>query len=238
MHTARTRSTLALTLGLAFVASILSPTSAHAIEGPEPDPVTIRVSMSAPAVRISVPVTTGTRVGRNRCASVWGLAEHLGSACATTAVVHVPVTIDTATWPMGQTTIWASDDRGRWSPVIVDARPPSRFGLGTWTDLGSGNLSVRAPLFMRSQATGKWVARPGAVVQVQKLVRGRWVLVKSLKTSRSGVAFGIVAIGGGIFYVRVVAQADWRAWSTAGTKRREVVTTEPIGPDGVDGRKW
>jgi hypothetical protein len=227
---------IALTLALAFVAAILTTAPpARAVESPEPDPAfTLRVKLSTPTVKISVPVPTTAPVGRVRCAGVWGAGRYLGGACAKTAVVRVPVTLVSRTWPLGQTTIWLSDESsrgGRWVPAVVDARMPSQFGVGTWTDLGRGDLAVRAPLKMRDRVTGQWVARPGAVVQVQKLVRGRWVLVGKMKTSKAGVAAKTFHIGGGIFWVRVVAQADWKTWSTAGTKRKKVVTTEPLDVD-------
>jgi hypothetical protein len=233
--TRTTRLNVALALALAFVAAILTPTTAHAMEAPEPDPAyTFRVALTAPTVKIKVPVTTTAPAGRVRCAGVWGAGAYLGGACATTAVVRVPVTLVSRTWPLGKTTIWLSDESsrgGRWTPAVIDARQPSKFDLGTWTDLGRGYLGVRAPLKMRLKATGQWVARPGAVVQVQKLVRGRWVLVGKMKTSKAGVAAKTFHIGGGIFWVRVVAQADWKTWSTAGTKRKKVVTTEPLDVD-------
>jgi hypothetical protein len=113
-------------------------------------------------------------------------------------------------------------------PLPLFPRHPARFDRGLWVDLGSGDVAVSAPLRELVGSLG-WLPSPWAVVNVQQLRRGRWVTVARLQTDTAdGRANGIVHVGGGVKYLRVVHPADVWTLATTGAKRRVVVTTEPF----------
>jgi hypothetical protein len=112
-------------------------------------------------------------------------------------------------------------------PAPITTRVPSRFQLGTWFDTGIGNVFVAAPLQLQDPC-GAWVRNRGALVQVQEFSLGRWVVRATLRTNRAGVAAGMVHLGGGVHYLRVVHPRDARTTATTGRTRRVVITTEPL----------
>jgi hypothetical protein len=97
--------------------------------------------------------------------------------------------------------------------------------------MGRGDVFVSAPLRELVGNLG-WLPSPWAVVNVQQLRRGRWVTVARLQTDTAdGRANGIVHVGGGVKYLRVVHPADVWTLAATGAKRRVVVTTEPLRCD-------
>jgi hypothetical protein len=92
---------------------------------------------------------------------------------------------------------------------------------------GAGKVYVNAPLRELVPGIG-WVPAYAAEVDVQKLTAGRWATVARLKTNAYGVARGLVKVGGGVDYLRVVHPRDRWTVSATGSTRRVVVTTEPL----------
>jgi hypothetical protein len=147
-------------LGLAVLAGVvLSPaggSTAQAAEGPEPDPVaavsapaTVRVTLGAAPVTVWVRATVYTEKAPGWfCASVWTARGRVGGTCSIGRTFPIPVTIDPRTFPVGRTFAQVVDDATdvAVSNVTIDARRPSRFGQGTWLDLGRGDEFVSAPL--------------------------------------------------------------------------------------------
>lgn len=212
---------------------------AEAAEGPEPDPVagvsvaarTVPVVLSAAPVTVYVRATVYTETAPSLyCGSVWSARGILGRACSIGRAFPIPVTIDPRTFPAGRTFAQVVDDASdvAVSNVILDARRPSRFGRGTWLDLGRGDEFVSAPLAAYTASVGAWTPQRYSPVQVQEIVAGRWVVRATLTTTAQGVASGVVHLGGGVRRVRVVRQAGATVWSATGTTRTVAVTTEPL----------
>jgi hypothetical protein len=112
-------------------------------------------------------------------------------------------------------------------PVTVVCHHSTVFARGVWLDMGQGRVYVQAPLRELVPGIG-WVPAYSAEVDVQKLTAGRWVTVARLKTNAYGVARGLVKVGGGVDYLRVVHPRDSYTTSATGSTRRVVVTTEPL----------
>jgi hypothetical protein len=115
-------------------------------------------------------------------------------------------------------------------PVVVVCHHSTVFARGVWLDMGRGRVYVQAPLRELVPGIG-WVPAYAAEVDVQKLTAGRWATVARLKTNAYGVARGLVKVGGGVDYLRVVHPRDSYTTSATGTTRRVVVTTEPLDVD-------
>jgi hypothetical protein len=111
--------------------------------------------------------------------------------------------------------------------VVVCPRHSTVFARGVWLDMGRGKVYVNAPLRELVPGIG-WVPAYAAEVDVQKLTAGHWATVARLKTNAYGVARGLVKVGGGVDYLRVVHPRDRWTTSATGTTRRVVVTTEPL----------
>lgn len=214
-----------------------SAQAATAIEAPQPDPVpvaaqTVRVTLGAAPTFVTVRATTYARVAPSwSCASVWVAGRgRIGGTCSIASSFPIPVRIDPRTWPVGRTFAQVVDDATDVAVgnVTFDARRPSRFGWGTWLDLGRGDELVSAPLYAYTARVGAWTPQKSSPVQVQELVAGRWVARATLTTTAQGVASGVVHLGGGVHWVRVVRPAGATVWSTRGTIRTVVVTTEPL----------
>jgi hypothetical protein len=229
-------------LGLAVLAGVvLSPvggSTAQAAEAPQPDPVaavsapaTVRVTLGAAPVTVWVRATVYTETSPGWfCASMWTARGRVSGTCSIGRTFPIPVTIDPRTFPVGRTFAQVVDDATgvAVSNVTIDARRPSRFGQGTWLDLGRGDEFVSAPLAAYTASVGAWTPQRYSPVQVQELVAGRWAVRATLTTTARGVASGVVHLGGGVHRVRVVRPAGATVWSTRGTTRTVVVTTEPL----------
>jgi hypothetical protein len=226
---------LVLTVGLAAGPS----QRAEAAEAPQPDPVAVRtvpVVLSSAYVTVGIPVTTRNLTPRGlHCSSVWSttqLPAYLGRACSLSASFTVPVTLDARQLPLGRSTVRYTDDVAPMdSPVgtvTLVARRPTKFGLGMWADLGSGQVFVSAPVRMYSPAAGRWLPQNLAPVYVQEYTARGWVRVATLTTNRLGIAAGVVTTGGGVFRMRVVRPVGATVTAATGTTRTVVVTTEPL----------
>jgi hypothetical protein len=194
-------------------------------------PATVRVVLGAAPVTVWVWATVYTETAPGwRCASVWSARGRVGGTCSIGRMFPIPVRIDPRTFPAGRTFAQVVDDATdvAVSNVTIDARRPSRFGRGTWMDLGRGDEFVSAPLAAYTASVGAWTPQRYSPVQVQELVAGRWVVRATLTTTARGVASGVVHLGGGVHRVRVVRPAGATVWSTRGTTRMLVVTTEPL----------
>jgi hypothetical protein len=148
----------------------------------------------------------------------------------------VTARLDARYVPVGRSTVQVTDDGDPLGtfPVAVtlDARRASRFGLGTWTDEGNGQVYVSAPVRMYSPAAGRYVPQSAAPVRVQELVAGRWVTVATLVTNRYGIAGGYVTTGGGVFRMRVQRPQGAKRRKAAsppgsGETRRPSLSTAP-----------
>jgi hypothetical protein len=212
---------------------------AEAAEAPQPDPVAVRtvpVVLSSAYVTARIPVTTRNLTPRGlHCSSVWSttqLPAYLGRACSLSASFTVPVTLDARQLPLGRSTVRYTDDVAPMdSPVgtvTLVARRPTKFGLGMWADLGSGQVFVSAPVRMYSPAAGRWLPQNLAPVYVQEYTARGWVRVATLTTNRYGIAAGVVTTGGGVFRMRVVRPVGSTVTAATGTTRTVVVTTEPL----------
>jgi hypothetical protein len=207
---------------------------AEAAEGPQPDPVAsqaVRVTLGTAPVTAWVRASVYTPVARGWwCASVWTARGRIGGTCSIGRTFPVPIVVDPRTFPVGRTFAQVVDDASdvAVSNVTIDARRPSRFGRGTWLDLGRGDEFVSAPLAAYTASVGAWTPQRYSPVQVQELVAGRWIVRATLTTTAQGVASRVVHLGGGVHRVRVVRPAGATVWSTRGTTRTVVVTTEPL----------
>jgi hypothetical protein len=191
----------------------------------------VRVTLGAAPVTAWVRASVYTRVARGWwCASVWTARGRIGGTCSIGSTFPIPVRINPHTFPVGRTFAQVVDDATdvAVSNVTIDARRPSRFARGTWLDLGRGDEFVSAPLVAYTASVGAWTPQRYSPVQVQELVAGRWVVRATLTTTARGVASGVVHLGGGVHRVRVVRPAGATVWSTRGTTRTVVVTTEPL----------
>jgi hypothetical protein len=241
----------AAVLALAAAAILLpvSTPAAQAAEGPEPDPTPAPTAAAAvypvvldrafPTVTIRATTRATTPSGLH-CASVWATSARplqlgpglLGHACSYSRTVPVRATLDGRALPLGRTRVSIVDDADPLGSLpqtaFLDARRPSRFGVGTWTDAGQGYLVVAAPIRMYSPAAARWLPQQQAPVQVQELTRRGW-RVRATLTSRNGVAYGTLYLGPGAHTVRVARPAGATVWATTGTTRRIDLLTEPLG---------
>lgn len=239
-RSARTLRALAAGLvvaALAAVALVVAAPAQHAAaaEAPEPNPVTVSVVLSASTVRGAVPVTavSATPAGFH-CASVWGPTSYgrglVGRACSRSPRFVVPVTLTARFVPPGRSTMAVTDDvdpLGTYPQVVnVIARRPSRFGTGTWIPMPQGQLYVSAPLNAWTPSVGRLTPQTYSPMQVQELVAGRWVVKATFNTGATGVASGVVYLGGGVHVVRVARQRGATVTATNGTTRTFVLPCE------------
>lgn len=234
----------ALVLALAVLGLVAGPSAgrAEAMEGPQPDPVaavsvgvrTVPVTLSSAVVTARIPVaTTHVTPAGWHCAAVFSARlGFVGRACSPFPSYTVAVRLDARAVPVGRSTLTVVDDvspfDGLPATVTLVARRPSRFGTGTWTDLGSGQLYVSAPVLMYSPAAGYWLPQNLAPVRVQVYGSAGWRTVATLTSNQYGIAAGIMTTGGGVFRMRVVRPQGATVTATTGTTRTVGVTTEPL----------
>ena len=231
---------------LAVVMAGLAAAPASAIEVPQPDPapvaaaavassVTYRVVLDRPVVTLAVPVTTTKRVdggatGGLYCASVWNDVIPLGHACSTTPRVTVSVFVDAVGVKLGRSALYLVDEgAGRVVRATLDARRPSRFGVGLYEDLQDGGLFVRAPLMHYSPAARAWVPSKLSPVAVQIWTKRGWRTKATLTTNAQGVASGVVELGAGRFKLQLV-RVDGATVLGAKGRVRTVTVTATLPP--------
>lgn len=215
-------------------------TSAPAIpaaEAPSPDPaasgITYRVTLDRAVVTLAVPFVTSRRVqggatGGQFCGSVWLNGSPVGYTCSMARTFTVRARLDAAALPVGRSTLWLVDEgAGTAVSATFEARRPSRFTKGTWTDRGAGDVWVAAPIQMYSPAAGRWLPQQASPVYVQELTRRGW-RTRATLTSVNGVAAGVVHLGGGVRTVRVVRPEGKTVTATTGATRRVDVTEVPF----------
>lgn len=207
---------------------------ARAAEAPQPDPAVsvVRVVLSGPTVAVTV---RGVVTGAWGCLDAWGPTSYglgyVGHGCGYGPVVAVTARLDARFVPLGRSVLRLTDEAdplGVAQAVALDARRPSRFGVGTWVDMGQGQLYVSAPIYAYTASRGGWTPQRYSPVQVQERVAGRWVVRATLTSTAQGVASGVVNLGGGVHVVRVARPAGVTVWSTTGTTRVVNLLTEPI----------
>jgi hypothetical protein len=219
--------------GLVFLPGATPHAAAMEAPQPDPTPVTLRVVLAGPVVTVRVPVSPRTyTAGFGWCASVWSRQGFAGRACSPYPSFTVVARLDARYVPVGRSTVQVTDDGDPLGtfPVAVtlDARRASKFGLGTWTDEGNGQVYISAPVRMYSPVAGRYVPQSAAPVRVQELVAGRWVTVATLVTNRYGIAGGYVTTGGGVFRMRVQRPQGATVTAVTGTTRTVAVTDEPL----------
>jgi hypothetical protein len=223
---------LVLTVGLAAGPS----QRAEAAEAPQPDPVAVRtVPVVLSSAYVTVPVR-GVIRGRWGCLDAWGPTAYgvgyVGRGCGYGPVVTVTARLDARFVPLGRSVLRLTDEANPLGApaqaVTLDARRPSRFGQGTFLDMGSGDLWLSATLYAYTPAVGGLTPQRYSPVRVQELVGGRWLTRATLTTTARGVASGIVHLGGGVHVFRVARPAGSTVWSTTGRTRVMNLLTEPI----------
>jgi hypothetical protein len=137
---------------------------AEAAEGPQPDPVAAVTSQTVRVTLGAAPVTAWVRAsvytGRARlvvCLGVVGSRTHRRHLLHR-AHVPDPGQDRPRTFPVGRTFAQVVDDATdvAVSNVTIDARRPSRFGVGTWTPTQYGDgLTVSARLYAYTPALGR-----------------------------------------------------------------------------------
>jgi hypothetical protein len=151
--------------------------------------------------------------------------QRLLRALAAGALAALVLTVGLAVAPGGSSAQAAEGPEP--DPVAVVCQHSTVFARGLWLDMGQGKVYVAAPLRELVPGIG-WVPAYSLEVDVQKLTRGHWLTVARLHTGSDGYARGLVRVGGGVDYLRVVHPRDSWTKPATGTTRRVVVTTEPI----------
>jgi hypothetical protein len=137
---------------------------AEAAEAPQPDPVAVRtVPVVLSSAYVTVPVR-GVIRGRWGCVDAWGPTAYgvgyVGRGCGYGPVVTVTARLDARFVPLGRSVLRLTDEANPLGApaqaVTLDARRPSRFGVGTWTPTYYGDgLTVTAPLYAYAPALGR-----------------------------------------------------------------------------------
>jgi hypothetical protein len=151
---------------------------AEAAEAPQPDPVAVRtvpVVLSGPTVAVPV---RGVIRGRWGCLDAWGPTAYgvgyVGRGCGYGPVVTVTARLDARFVPLGRSVLRLTDEANPLGApaqaVTLDARRPSRFGVGTFLDMGSGDLWLSATLYAYTPAVGGLTPQRYSPVRVQELV--------------------------------------------------------------------
>jgi hypothetical protein len=164
-----------------------------------------------------------------------GARGRIGGTCSIGATFPIPVRIDPRTFPTGRTFAQVVDDASdvAVSNVTIDARRPSRFGVGTWTPTQYGDgLTVSARLYAYTPALGAWTPQQASPVKVQEFRGGRWVTVAKATTNRRGVFLVTFIIGGGPHTLRVRRDTGATVAATNGTARHFYLYPTDV-PDGV-----
>jgi hypothetical protein len=216
---------------LAVVALVVGPApQAAAMEGPEPDPAVVQVTVASQVVQVRVPVHTSSTISGLHCASVWGPGESgrdwVGGGCSVLPNFPVRITLDTRFTPLGRSYVaFTNDANPREAGVVaLDTRRQSRFQTGTYTDRGDGTLAVRIPVQHYSPAAGTWAPSQSSPVRILEATRHGMRVRATLTTNRNGLAVGVVKLGAGLHLIQADRPIGATVTGTRGVLRFITVT--------------
>lgn len=221
------------------VLAALAVTAGLAVAAPAPEaaaialpatPTTVVIPATSAAVTAVVPIVT-TAVDGPRAVVVLaptrtGLRQ-VGAGVSPAGTVSARIRVAAADLQPGSQTWWLrdlTDDTMFPLPVRV-VRPTRVEAPALLVDGTTGAVVGAVRVTHRDLVTGRPAPSQSSPVRLERYTGGRWVLVTTWTTDRTGVAYGMTTLPAGIHLLRAVRPAgDTVTSATSPLVRLEVVT--------------